>query len=174
MVLAVFAVLLAGCSAPVIQKGVNADYSYQTDGKWVILPIANFSATPQAGNMVERLLEPSLRARGVGELLVYDEVSSGDEDALGLNQMKRQREALKWAAKQKLRYGVSGSVQEWRYKSGVERRPVAALSLKITDVASGRVLWSCSGALSGGGADTISGTAQKLLDTMLADLKMAE
>lgn len=165
-------VLISACSSEVIRVGPEAGQDVPASASWAVLPISNFSSTPQAGDMVQRLLEPSLRSKGIGRLVLYDEVNTADADMLGLNRGKRYQDALKWAAGEGVGYAVSGSVQEWRYKSGVERRPVAALSLKLIDVGTGQVIWSCTGADSGGGADTISGTAQTLLDNMLSKLEM--
>ena len=77
-------------------------------------------------------------------------------------------DAKTWASQQGLRYGVSGSVTEWRYKVGVDGEPAVGMMLQITDLKSGQVVWSGSGGKTGYSRESLSGTAQKLLNQMLS------
>ena len=82
-------------------------------------------------------------------------------------------DALKWAREQGVRYAVSGSVEEWRYKVGLDGEPVAALTLRVIEVESGRVVWSASGARSGWSRDGLSAIAHQLVSQLLAGLPLA-
>ena len=77
------------------------------------------------------------------------------------------QDALAWAREQKLRYALAGSVEEWRYKVGVDGEPAAGITLHILDVASGDILWSGSGGQSGWSREALSAVAHKLMRKLL-------
>jgi len=85
---------------------------------------------------------------------------------------KLQAEALKWAREQGIRYALTGAVDEWRYKVGVDGEPAVGLALRIVDVQSGQVVWSSVGAKSGWSRDSLAGVAQKLMRAMFASARI--
>lgn len=89
-----------------------------------------------------------------------------------LDDRERFNQALSWAREQKLDYVVSGSVEEWQYKSGLDGEPAVGISLQIIEPATGRVLWSKSGARAGWSRESLAGTAQKVLRTLVGDLSL--
>lgn len=134
---------------------------------WVLLPVANYSETPQAGVRAESILSTVLRVRGVQNLQSHPALETAGQLPV-LDEKERYERALEWANEQGLTIGVTGSVEEWRYKIGIGREPVVAVSLRLVDVATGQVLWSASGARTGSGRGTVSGTAQTLLTDIVA------
>jgi hypothetical protein len=74
-----------------------------------------------------------------------------------------------------VRYALTGTVEEWRYKVGVDGEPAAGVTLQIIDVATGEMLWSGSGGKSGWSREALSAVAHKLirslLDTGLSDAR---
>ncbi len=149
---------------------VNHGPSLNPDAKWVLLPVLNLSETAQAGERVEAVLTTLIRAQGLPNFYVYN-VDPGPDALPELDENKRYHTALKWARSRKFKYGVTGSVVEWRYKSGLDGEPAVGISLRVVDVGTGRVVWSSSGARSGWGQDTLGGTAQRLLKGMVARIK---
>jgi hypothetical protein len=75
--------------------------------------------------------------------------------------------AMVWARDHEVRYALAGSVEEWRYKVGVDGEPAAGVTLRIIDVPSGKTLWSGSGAQSGWSREALSAVAQKLIRKLL-------
>ena len=75
--------------------------------------------------------------------------------------------ALAWARQAGARYALTGSVDEWRYKVGVDGEAAVGVVLSIVDVESGRAVWSGSGAQSGWSREALSGVAQRLLRRLL-------
>jgi hypothetical protein len=65
---------------------------------------------------------------------------------------------------------VTGSVEEWRYKGGLEGDPAVGLTLVVFELATNRVVWSASGSRTGTGADSVSGTALTLLGSLIDEL----
>lgn len=155
--------VLAACStvdrgrAPALQ--VNAD--------WTVLPFANHTETPMAGNRAESVAEALLHARGVGRVKRY--TSTAQQEALfEAGDTKRQEQALAWAREQGVRYALAGTVDEWRYKVGVDGEPAAGITLQIIDVQSGDILWSGAGGKSGWSREALSAVAQKLIRELLS------
>lgn len=159
--------LLAGCAVQSTSRHTVAPLP--ADAQWALLPMVNYAETPQAGQRAEAILFTLLHQRGV-DLRRYPARTG---DALpDLNDERRFQEALDWARTGDVRYGIAGSVEEWQYKAGLDGEPAVGLTVQVIDVASGRVLWSASGARSGWGYDTLSGTAQELLRDLADDLPL--
>ncbi len=129
--------------------------------RWVLLPAVNNTETPQAAARLEAITASLLRTQGVQDLLLYPPAAA--DDLLSPADRRAQEAALVWARSQNARYAVSGSVQEWRYKTGLDGEPAAGVTLSIIDLASGQVLWTGSGARTGWSREAVAGVAQKLI-----------
>lgn len=159
--------LLTACTVTDVQ---NAP-AFPVDAHWAMLPMVNASETPLAGQRAEVIAGTLLRQRGLTDLSHYPPLT----DASGLPELddrRRLESALRWAREQHFQYGISGAVSEWAYKTGLDGEPAVGLTVQVVDVASGRVVWSASGADSGWGYDTLSGTAQRLLHKLIARLPL--
>ena len=157
--------ILVACasSSLAVQSGPSLDSGAQ----WVLLPVANNSDSPQAAEKLEAILATLLRIRGIKDLSVYSPPAESAAVMPVLDDAVRLEQALDWARSRDFKYGITGSIEEWLYKSGVEREPAIGLSLRVVNITTGEVLWSASGARSGWGREPLSGTAQKLASKML-------
>jgi hypothetical protein len=81
-------------------------------------------------------------------------------------------EAQKWAREQGIRYGLTGVVQEWRYKVGIDGEPAVGVTLQVLDLSTGQIIWSASGAKSGWSREALSAVAHKLLYQLLDTFPM--
>ena len=151
---------IAGCAS--IEHAPSPKFSCSE--KWVVLPMSNFSEAPHAGKAAEKLAENVLFSRGLPDLLAYPGQDEGSEFT---SMQKQYDKALEWARGQNARYGVTGAVTEWRYKSGVDGEPAVGITLQIVDVESGKGVWSAGGAKSGWSRDALSGVAQDLIRDLL-------
>lgn len=160
-------VLLAACSV----NRVEQEVSFTKDESWAVLPIINFSQTPQAGERAERIAETLLRARGLKDLRHYP--LPGNPNGLPiLDEQKRFNAALEWARTTSAQYAITGSVEEWRYKSGLDGEPAVGISLQVIDVTTADVLWSASGSRAGWSRESLSGTAHKVLAKLTRKMKL--
>ena len=157
----------AGCAVQNIQHGPKLDGS----ARWTQLPIINHTEVPHAGERVEAVLGTLLRVRGVRELAAYT-LPSDDASLPDLDDRRRLEVALSRARQAGFLYGVTGSVEEWRYRSGIDGEPAVGLTVQVLDVATGKVLWSGSGSRSGWGREVLTGTAQKLMASMLDEMDL--
>lgn len=141
------------------------------NARWVMLPLANHTETPGAGQRASAVVEGVLRTRGIGNLqgapaALSAELLFESADA----QASMQDKALAWARASGARYAVAGSVTEWRYKVGVDGEPAVGLALQVIDLTTGRVLWSATGARSGWSREALTAVAQKLVRDLTAPL----
>lgn len=163
--------LLCSCGATV--TSVQANVPLRSSARWVMLPVANYSEAPQAGERVEEMLETVLRRAGVESLGHYP-APKEDEAHLVMSDRQRFEEARTWARTQPFDYAVTGSVEEWRYKSGLDGDPAVGVSVRVLDMKTDRVVWSASGTKTGNGGDNASGTALQLLSSLLNDMSFTQ
>ncbi len=126
-----------------------------------LLPIANHTDVPQAGLRAESIVEASLRAKGIGQLQIYPP-QLNPETLFEPSERKAQLESEKWAKAQGIRYAVYGSVDEWRYKVGLDGEPAVGMVFHVKDLKSNEVVFSASGGRTGFGREALSAVAQKL------------
>lgn len=157
MILASACTTIDTASSPVLDR----------DAKWVVLPFVNATETPLAGQRAEAVAQGLVQSFGVADIQRYPQTMQ-DETLLEAGQGKSQEQALSWAKGQGARFALTGTVQEWRYKVGVDGEPAVGVSLQILDLNDGRIVWSGVGAKSGWSRESLAAVAQKLLKSMLA------
>ncbi|MFO7541401.1 MAG: penicillin-binding protein activator LpoB [Thiobacillus sp.] len=154
--------MLSACASIEHSASVKLD----RQASWVVLPIVNLSETPQAGLRLETLLESQLRAAGVGNLKRYP-AEIGADLLLDPRETRLQEQAASWAKAQGARYALTGTVTEWRYKTGVDGEPAVGATLQIVNAQDGAVLYSASGARTGWSRESLTAVAQKLTRELL-------
>lgn len=162
---ALLAVLLSGCSSQQVKGQTPLD----PQAVWVLMPLVNQSQTPFAGERVEAMLESMLRGRGVDRLRRYP-ATAGDE-LPAVNDLQRYQAALPWLQTQEAAYVVTGSVQEWRYKSGLDGEPAVGLTLAVRD-RPGQVLWTGTGARAGWGRESLGRATLVVLEDLLKEMPL--
>ncbi|MDH1262955.1 penicillin-binding protein activator LpoB [Pseudomonas sp. GD03944] len=165
LALVAIALLATGCSSFTRESGT----ALPRDAQWGLVPLVNYSQAPQAGERSEQILLSVLSEQGLRPR-VYPAVSQGDIPLI--DDRERLNQALEWAREQNLDYVVAGSVEEWQYKSGLDGEPAVGISLQVIELASGRVMWSNSGARAGWSRESLAGTAQKVLRELVGDLSL--
>ncbi len=139
---------------------------------WAVLPIVNLSTTPLAGNRAAALVETHLRAKGVNNLEVYKAPEHESVIAL-LDEAGQLEKAKNWAVQNGVRYGITGDVQEWAYKSGLDNEPTVGMTLKFIDLQSDTVMWTANASRTGWGRSNLSGTANKTIDELLTQVRFS-
>lgn len=160
-----------GCGGPLVTKVQKGAVAPRASARWAVLPFANHSDTPQAGERVEAMASTVLRARGIGTIDLYP-APKNDDASLVTNDHARIEEAMAWARQQKYDFVVTGSVEEWRYKAGIDAEPAIGITMRVVEVATGKVLFSASGTKTGRAAENASGTALTLLDVLIGHLDL--
>ncbi|TAM02594.1 MAG: penicillin-binding protein activator LpoB [Paraburkholderia sp.] len=133
-----------------------------------VLPLANFTETPDAGRAAQAIAANTLRKHGFANVAAMPAADNGV--AFDTTTQPGIEQGLEWARAHHAKFVLSGAVEEWRYKVGVDGEPVVALSFELREVPSGRVVWSATGSRSGWSRSALGGTAQSLVGKLLAPL----
>lgn len=133
-----------------------------------VLALANNTSTPYAGQRVQQQLAALLTAHGVGTLSIEPSAASGPlpvgNDAQDMNK------ALAWARAQQARYALTGSVDEWRYKIGLDGQPAVGFTLRLIDLGNGKTVWSGAASASGHSREGLAVLSQHVLDQLVMRL----
>jgi len=162
LILTLGLILLSGCST----LDHSAPPALDSAAPWVVLPFANNTETPLAASRAEAIAENLLRANGIARLKRYP-ASLQQESLFDAGERRSPEAGLEWARKEGARYALFGSVDEWRYKVGVDGEPAVGIALSIIDVNSGEILWSGSGGKSGWSREALSAVAQQLMRSLI-------
>lgn len=160
--------LIVSCSVIDSAQAPELDHS----AKWVVLPMLNHTETPQAGLRAEAILEGLLRSNRLASHLERYPAALDPEALWDPSDQRVVDQAVRWAKEQHAAYGITGTVDEWRYKVGVDGEPVVGMSLRVIDLQSDTVVWGGVGARTGWAREGLAGAAQKLMRDLLehADL----
>ena len=180
-------IVLSGCSIDRVYEGDPLD----DRAAWVLLPIVNQAQTPQAGERVESILLSLLRNRGVKRIGHYPKQVQSQSLML-MDDQARYANALNWALKKGYRYGITGTVEEWRYKAGLDGEPAVGITLKVLDLQAlsdqelrpaqelkkepsiEPTIWTATGARTGWGREGVAIAAHKLLNELLDGMTFVE
>ncbi len=155
--------LLQGCSTlHTTPKTTKLD----TSAQWVLVPSINNTETPQAGARLDSITASLLRVNGVNQLSVYQS-NTNNESLFDLADRRNQEQALNAVKSTGAKYAVAASVDEWRYKVGLDGEPAAGVTVNIIDLSTGQVVWSGTAAKTGWSREAVSAIAQKTVDQLL-------
>ncbi|WP_233870529.1 penicillin-binding protein activator LpoB [Paraburkholderia adhaesiva] len=157
--------VLGGCS--VTDRGGKA--AFTKEDNWVVLPLANNTETPQAGQRAASIAHSLMVSYGYTNVTRYPS-SADDETLFDPAKPDQQQSGLDWARQQHAHYVLTGAVNEWRYKVGVDGEPAVGLTFNVVEVDSGKVVWSTSGSRTGWSRESVSGVGQKLERELLGPL----
>ncbi len=127
----------------------------------VVLPFENHTETPMAGLRVASLLESVLRTKGyaIGERFwKLKDVDYTPEEIKGL---------LKEAGQRGVDYVFTGSVNEFRYKTGIDGEPAVSITIDLYNTADGKVIWGSVGSATGWSHESTGTVTQKLLNKLV-------
>lgn len=166
LLLAILSMVASACTTMNVQ---DAPQALDRDAAWVLLPIRNNTETPQAGLRAEAILESLVRSQGVHDLRKYP-AALNQESLFEPAERDTAEKALAWAKGERAGYALTGTVDEWRYKVGVDGEPAVGITLQLIELSSGRVVWSAAGSKTGWSREALSAVAQKLIDRMTRPL----
>lgn len=159
------ALSLAGCATTRIETAATPHPDRQA--VWAVLAPVNNTSTPYAGGRVQQQLAAILGAKGVEDALIVPTADKGGPLPLD-NGSGHTQQGLAWAREHHARYALLGSVDEWRYKIGLDGQPAVGFTLRLIDLQSGKTLWSGAASASGGSREGLAVLSQATL-TQLVD-----
>lgn len=140
--------------------------------RWGIVPFTNNTEVPQAGYRAMSITKGLLEAKGVRNITVYKSKESCNQLIVCPNANPSLEHILAWARQRHLRYVMTGTVNEWIYKVGLDGEPVAAVALTLYEVPHGQMIWNSVGSKFGTTRSGLGSTGQKLIQEMLCTLKV--
>ncbi len=162
-----FAIFVTGCST--INYGSAG--AVQRSAKWVVLPFVNNTETPYAAERAEAVTVAVLYASGIQQVLSPPAEAAVEGEAAVFDRgVKRRQDGVEWAKRQGVKYALSGTVNEWRYKVGLDGEPVAGMALQLIDLTDNRVVWSGSSGKSGWSREAVSAVAQQVLEKLISSI----
>ena len=127
-----------------------------------VLPLENYTETPMAGLRASSIVRGILRSKGYR---VYEGFYLQEERDLTPQEIKKLLEDVK---KVGVRYAMIGSVNEWRYKTGIDSEPAVSITLKLYDLINDNIVWSSVGSRSGWSHESLGTVTQKLINKMIS------
>lgn len=130
----------------------------------LVLPFSNLTTTPDAGKSVTTILTTELLRKSSLRVLPADSLPGIPPGISAINIPPALRDRLKSMGIEAI---LSGSVIEYGYRSELESEPVVGVNWMMTDLGSGKVLWSVG--LSGVGScflgcsETLTSLSGKLI-----------
>ncbi len=115
-----------------------------SNGKITVLPFQNNTNTPLAGKKAKNIMEGVLTSKN------HSVNISPSNTPCSINNINT-------------RYYISGTINEWRYKTGIEAEPAVAMNFNVIDKLNGNIVYSAVGAKNGWGQESIGSVAQKLI-----------
>ncbi|GFK95130.1 hypothetical protein NNJEOMEG_02988 [Fundidesulfovibrio magnetotacticus] len=173
-----FVLSVSGCAGESVSVYVTPGANLRAKRTVAIMPLANLTTHPSAGQIISDLLYTELRTVQSFRLLenteVWNRMAGKDQDIedAALTQRARQlgQDLLVDAV-------LFGAVTEFRYKRGLDEEPAVGITLRLMDVASGQVLWVATISRVGGCdlfcKDSLSRSAQTICRQMAADIEAA-
>ena len=172
-------IILICCCIPFLFSCTGGVVNYSScvpinlDVKVAVIPFVNNTETPLAGERAMSITAAVLESMGMCCIAVYQNSVHGKVLFPGMNQVESRRALLNWARTTHARYAMTGSVNEWTYKVGLDGEPVVGLSLQLIDLQTNRIVWTAVGSLSRGSRIAVSTTAQNLINSLLKGLQRA-
>ncbi len=156
------ALALTGCASSHYN---TARFRPERKAAVAVLPLENYTESAMAGIKTASIAAGILSARGV---TVADRFSGAQERAYGEQEF---RKALSDLAAANVAYTLSGSVNEWTYKAGLDGEPAVSVTLRLFDNKTGALVWTSVASRTGRSSQSTAVLAQKLLDKALGELE---
>ncbi len=134
------------------------------DKVYAISSFWNYTETPMAGLRASAIIDGVLSKKNINTISLIggsEEIESAKNKQSFIEEKKAKALALGAT------YLIIGSVQEWRYKTGIDGEPVVSFTLKVIDLKSNKTVFSGVGAKSGWGHKSIGVIAQEIAQELI-------
>jgi len=111
----------------------------------------------RAASIVESVLSEK-------NILLFSLIDGSDEIELSSTKTDFLSSKIEAAKSKGADYLITGNVQEWRYKTGIDGEPVVSYTIKIINLKQNSVVFNAVGAKSGWGHKSIGVVAQEIAE----------
>jgi TolB-like protein len=149
--------ILTGCA-----NIVNTpSFSFEKKAVYAVIPFENYTDTPLAGYQVASMCNSVMATKHYHLVSKIWEYSEQDPDKEQLQQM------MQLAKKSGSDYIVTGTINEFRYKTGIDGEPAVSITLFVYETKSGKIIWTGSASDAGWSYESLGTVAQKLLNKLI-------
>ena len=155
-----FTLFFISCSSIVHKENIQLPHNkvYAIGSFW------NYTQTPMAGLKIASIVESVLSKENLSLISL---VEGNEQKSLKQSKVAFLKEQTQKAKQLKANYLITGEVQEWQYKTGLDGEPVVSYSIKIIELKSGNILFNGVGAKSGWGNKSIGVVAQEIASELI-------
>lgn len=158
-ILLIFAVGFAiSCSSVV---NVYSEKLVKKEKTFVVLPFENNTETPLAGLRVASIVEAVASSKG------YKIAEANYQREQKEYTQKEIEEMIAQVKEKDIDYVITGSVNEFRYKTGIDGEPAVSIVIKVYDIKNDRLVLNSSGSKTGWSHESVTTTAQKIINKIL-------
>ncbi|MBI4243760.1 MAG: hypothetical protein HY606_06680 [Planctomycetes bacterium] len=132
--------------------------------KIFVLPLVNNTETPLAGYRASSIAESVLRVMGFQIKSAETSTKKDNLDQQELTSFSSQGKT--WGAN----YILTGTVNEWRYKTGIDGEPAVSITFELMETEQNQVIWTGVGSKSGWGIESTGTVAQDLMNDLFDNI----
>lgn len=158
--------ILSACSSNHIPESSELSAS----AVWTIMPLKNNSSTPLAAEKAEQILSSQLYRKGIKAAMYPKKPFNSLTDIL--DQTAKYQHAKEWLATSPADYIITGSVEEWHYKNGLDAEPAVGVTLEIKDAVTDELIWRASASRVGWGRESVSGAGISVIEKLLSGINV--
>ncbi|RLJ70114.1 hypothetical protein BCF55_0378 [Hydrogenivirga caldilitoris] len=151
-ILFLFSLIILSC-AKVVDTGRR---SFDSSKTYAVVPFENYSDTPLAGYSVASIVEGILRAKGFRVSERVWNYKSTDPTSEELSEILKK-------AKDNADYVIYGTVNEYRYKTGIDGEPAVSITVYVIETSTDKVVYGASLSSTGWAHESLGTVTQKLL-----------
>ncbi len=156
VVLVIISLVLLSCSSMVenVQRGLEKGPTF------AVIPFENNTETPLAGLRVASIAEGVASSKGynVKRVMAYEQKEYTQEDIMNIiNTLKDKN----------IDYVITGSVNEFRYKAGIDGEPAVSITLRIFSLKEDKWVYVATASRSGWYFQSVSTLAQSILNRII-------
>lgn len=152
--------LFTGCSSIVHKKST----SLSSTKTYAIASFWNYTETPMAGLRAASIVESVLSQENIA---IHSLIDGADDVSLKKSKRELFNLQKEQAKNMQANYLITGSVQEWQYKTGIDGEPVVSYTLKVIDLSNNAIIFNAVGAKSAWGHKSIGVVAQEIAKELI-------
>jgi len=131
---------------------------------YAIASFWNYTETPMAGLRAASIVESVLSEQNIA---LHSLIDGSDEVAEKKGKQKLFNLQKELAKSMGANYLITGNVQEWQYKTGIDAEPVVSYTIKVIDLSNNAIVFNGVGAKSAWGHKSIAVVAQEIAKELI-------
>lgn len=162
--------LLVFLTACATEQYSGKKYRIESGTTVVLMPIVNHSTKPYAGQQAEDILFSLWAGEKLPGMIQYPKNLSTLKGLPDVDDQNRFERAKTWLSGSSSEYYLTGTVEEWRYRPGLDAEPAVGITLNMYRRESGQLVWSSTGSRTGGPRESLSSAGQTVLRELISRL----